>query len=380
MDTDLKVLVVDDSRIFRAVIEKILKDQKRIVVVGSVRNGALAIEFVKSHLVDLVTLDLEMPELDGLGTLKLIQDLNAGKDDAEKIGVIMLSSFTSKGAEITIKALESGAFDFITKPEFEDPEKNIEALQRQLVVKLRNFATNKININKANISRSNIALKKNTIPGNMPMGSIKPVIPKVTRPMNSLSNVKVILIGVSTGGPKALLQMIPKLSEKINLPILIVQHMPPTFTLSLANNLNTKCNHTVVEGSHNDAVQENYIYIAPGGLHMEVKRDVHMRPVTVLTEDPPENGCRPSVDVLFRSAVGVFGGNIIAIVLTGMGSDGTKGLEPLKKAGAYVVAQDEATSVVWGMPGSVANAGLADAILPLDAIPDAVFNAMQNKF
>ena len=372
MDYELKVLIVDDSRIFRSMIEKILNEQKRIKVVGSVRNGVMAIEFIKSNSVDLVTLDQEMPDMDGLETLKEIQKINAAKNSSEKIGVIIVSAHTSKGAEITIKALEEGAFDFITKPETSNVKKNIDVLQRQLIVKLCDFATKRFHPKK----------------GSNAFGR-KPPLPKEPQTSTSVktlqdrnvgsANIKAVVIGVSTGGPKALLEMMPQLSEKINLPILIVQHMPPTFTLSLAKSLDAKCRHTAIEGGNNELIKNDHLYIAPGGKHMELKKDADKNVLTILTNTPPENGCRPSVDVLFRSAANVYRGNVIAIVLTGMGSDGTKGLIPLKQAGVHAVAQDEETSVVWGMPGSVVNAGLADKVLPLNEIPDHVSSIVHNK-
>ncbi len=375
MDTDLKVLIVDDSRIFRSVIEKILNDAKRIKVVGSVRNGEKAIEFIKTNPVDIVTLDQEMPDMDGLETLKAIQQFNSENKPAADIGVIMISAFTVKGAEITMKALEEGAFDFIAKPEGEDMEENIAVLQRQLTVKLHNFATNRLGRKKVAPVSATMPIAKAKVETKTDSEEKKKKIEYAP----ASANVRAVLIGVSTGGPKALLQMLPGLSEKIDLPIFIVQHMPPTFTQSLAKSLDAKCRHTVIEGLHNDLIKNDHIYVAPGGKHMVLTRDANKQIITALTDEPPENGCRPSVDVLFRSAPAIFRGDLVAIILTGMGNDGTKGLEPLKQAGAHVIAQDEKTSVVWGMPGSVVNAGLADKELPLDDIPEAVYRFTQNK-
>ncbi len=367
MNNKLKVLVVDDSRIFRSLIEKILQTEDSVEIVGSVRNGVKAIEFIKSNHVDLVTLDLEMPEMDGLETLERIQEINSKDASSNHIGSIMVSALTHKGAEITINALERGAFDFITKPEFKTMEENVTSLKRQLGFKIRDFTLNIMKKKRLGIvPRTKIVHNKVEKQPDKIIG--------IAKKKDRSSSVKAILIGVSTGGPKALLQVMPKITEKIDLPIFIVQHMPPTFTLSLANSLNTTCQHTVVEGKHLGVVQKNHAYIAPGGRHMQLKKNLNGEIITALTDTPPENGCRPAVDVLFRSAPAVFGGNLIAIILTGMGSDGTKGLEPLKQVGTHVIAQDEETSVVWGMPGSVVKAGLADRILPLDEIPDAVYS------
>lgn len=378
MDSNLKILIVDDSRIFRSIINKILDQQNNVEVVGSERNGVKAIEFINSNPVDLVTLDLEMPEMDGLQTLAEIEKINAEREDSENIGVIMLSSFTCKGAEITISALEHGAFDFITKPQYDNVEENIASLKRQLNVKLRNYATNRLAKKKVLTTQVKKIEEKVEL---KPETNVikKDVLEKKEKRNGGFVKTRAVLIGVSTGGPKALMQMLPILSEKISLPIIVVQHMPPTFTQSLANSLNGKCRHTAIESRHYEVVQNDYIYIAPGGKHMKLKKDLKGNVLTVLSDDPPENGCRPSVDVLFRSAPDIFGKNIIAVVLTGMGSDGTKGLAPIKKIGAYIIAQDEKTSVVWGMPGSAVNAGLCDKVLPLNDIPEAIYNVIHNN-
>jgi len=348
-----KILIVDDSRVFRSVVEESLSGESDIEVIGSVRNGIKAVEFIKSNHPDLVTLDVEMPDMDGLETLKAIQEINLlKKENTYPIGVIMISSFTRKGADITIKALESGAFDFITKPEGKNIDESREILRRQLLVKIRYFASRLIS--------SNIT------------GVITPKNP-VALPAEFVasSQIKAILIAVSTGGPRALSEMLPHLCEKTDIPIFIVQHMPPTFTESLAASLNSRCRYTVKEGKNNEAVQDGHIYIAPGGKHMTLRRksrDI----LTSVNMYPPENGCRPSADMLFRSAASVFQGDLIAIILTGMGTDGTKGAAVLKKAGAYIIAQDEESSVVWGMPRSVKDSGNADEVIPLSDIPEAV--------
>ena len=351
-----KLLIVDDSRIFRSAIEESLASEKDVEVVGSVWNGIKAIEFIQSSPPDLVTLDVEMPDMDGLDTLKAIQKINRSTSVSKQIGVIMLSSHTQKGADTTVKALEMGAFDFIPKPEGKDFKENIEILRRQLVVKIRNFATKHITYS----SDPRIVV---------------PPPPEITPELSVSSDIKAIMIGVSTGGPRALAETMPTLCEKVDVPIFIVQHMPPTFTQSLAKSLNSKCRYTVMECRDGDIVKERHAYIAPGGRHMLlIKRHKNVR--TVVGNQPPENGCKPSVDILFRSGATVYGKNIVAIVLTGMGVDGTKGSGILKRAGASIIVQDDKTSVVWGMPGSVEAAGNADKVLPLDKIPYAVVSMM----
>ena len=351
-----KLLIVDDSRIFRSAIEESLASENDIEVIGSVWNGVKAIEFIQSNPPDLVTLDVEMPDMDGLDTLKAIQKINASNSVSKPIGVIMLSSHTQKGADTTVKALEMGAFDFIPKPEGKDLKENIEILRRQLVVKIRYFASKRL----LDPAEPRIVV---------------PPPPEITPELTVPSDIKAILISVSTGGPRALAEAMPPLCEKVDVPIFIVQHMPPTFTQSLAKSLNSKCRYTVMECRDSDIVKERHAYIAPGGRHMLlIKRHKTVR--TVVGNQPPENGCKPSVDILFRSGATVFGKDIIAIVLTGMGVDGTKGSGILKRAGASVIVQDDKTSVVWGMPGSVKASGNADKVLPLNKIPYAVVAMM----
>jgi two-component system chemotaxis response regulator CheB len=362
------ILIVDDSLIFRKIVQKCLDGEDDIKVIGSVRNGVKAMEFIRTQRPDLATLDLEMPEMNGLATLEAIQRVNAEDQELPPIGVIMLSAFTKKGADVTIKALESGAFDFITKPEGNDQQKNFSTLRRQLLAKIRFFTSRRI------------ALKNKQ--------SIEPIYQKKKIPEKTKSDApiqmvkktkyKAILIGVSTGGPRALMSVIPELCQHVDIPILIVQHMPPKFTESLAESLNSKCRYQVIEAHHNQSILNKYVYIAPGGKHMVIQRKgaelfIHNN------EDPPEHGCRPSVDVLFRSAASVLGADIVAVILTGMGTDGTNGLSKLKSSGAYVIAQDEATSVVWGMPGSAVRSGFVDEVQPLDKIPESIVNVLSNK-
>jgi len=356
------ILIVDDSLIFRKAVEESLANENDIEVIGSVRNGIKALEFIEKRRPDLITLDVEMPELDGLETLAIIQELNAKTPDIFPMGVVMVSAFTHKGADITIKALENGAFDFITKPEGKIFDANKDILRRQLVAKIRYFASRMIASKKKNSDQGV------TIPTH-PKLLQKPQPVTIIEKKNQ--TIKALFIGVSTGGPRALVSMLPQLCEVTTLPIFIVQHMPPKFTESLAASLDTKCRYTVVEASENDIIQDKFVYIAPGGKHMLLRRrgnDI----VVVINEQPPEQGCRPSVDVLFRSAVPVYDGDVIAIILTGMGCDGTKGIRALKRSGAYVIAQDEESSVVWGMPGSAVRSGNVDEIISLNNIPNAI--------
>ncbi len=363
----LKVLVVDDSLIFRHAVEGIVKTVAGTVVVGSVRNGVKAMEFIRNNPPDLVTLDVEMPEMDGLETLKEIQKLNQSGDPAYNIGVIMVSALTQKGAEITIEALENGAFDFVAKPIGADPEENQRKLKFAITGKIRTFRVQSRRIKRSPVSHTTqVASDKGTKPAALTTPS-----PRKARTALA-ANMEAIFIGVSTGGPKALAVMLPVLSSRTDLPIFIVQHMPPKFTKSLADSLNKKCQHTVVEATAGMIAEDNHVYIAPGGNHLFLKREVNGKIVTALNTESPENGSRPSVDVLFRSAAKVYGKSAIAVIMTGMGSDGAKGLILMKEAGAYVVAQDEDSSVVWGMPGSAVAIGVVDEVVPLEEIPEVI--------
>jgi len=357
---NIKILIVDDSRIFRSAVAESLAAEADIEVIGSVWNGAKAIEFIRFHPPNLVTLDVEMPEMDGLETLAAIQKINAENKGSKPVGVIMLSSHTREGADITIKALEMGAFDFIQKPEGKNFKESFKLLRRQLLAKIRHFA-----------AEGSPAVIAKPLPAAGPW-------PEIISRLPSDSSIRGILIGVSTGGPRALAEMLPSLCEKVDVPIFIVQHMPPTFTRSLAKSLNTRCCHTVIEGKHHDIVREKHVYIAPGGRHMLlVKRRNEI--MTIVNDQPPVNGCRPSVDILFKSGATIYGKDAVAVILTGMGSDGTEGARILKRTGAVVIAQDEASSVVWGMPSSAWASGNVDQVLSLGEIPAALVGIMRHS-
>jgi two-component system chemotaxis response regulator CheB len=356
-----KILIVDDSRIFRSAVQECLSRENDIEVIGSVWNGIKALEFLKNNTPDIITLDVQMPEMDGLETLQAIQKINAARPADKQIGVIMLSSHTQKGADITVKALELGAYDFIPKPEGKDLGKNLKILCSQLIVTIRNYASKFI-----------------------PQQQGKATVTKPPQPKSPIKSkrfsytpvVKAILIGVSTGGPRALADILPTLCESIDVPIFIVQHMPPTFTVSLAKSLNAKCKYNVVEAKNDTPIRRKHIYIAPGGRHMVINK-VGRETRIMINDLAPEKGCRPSVDKLFRSGAEIFRQHVIGIILTGMGTDGTEGGKKLKHYGAPILVQDEPTSVVWGMPGSAYSAGIVDNTLPLRDIPQAIISMMR---
>jgi two-component system, chemotaxis family, protein-glutamate methylesterase/glutaminase len=351
-----KILIVDDSRIFRSALEASLSGEDDVAVVGSVFSGEKAVQFIRATPPDIVTLDVQMPGMDGLETLRAIHQLKAGRPPGSEIGVIMVSAFTRAGADVTIQALQAGAFDFVAKPSAASSEESLDLLRRDLLPKIRSF----------------MAQRRRTTPrGATPPAPPSPAWPGA-KPARAGRQVRAILIAASTGGPRALATLLPGLCRHVEVPILIVQHMPPQFTRSLAESLAQQTGRAAREASDAEPLQPRTVYVAPGGKHLLIRADRQGRLLTGLSEQPPESGCRPSANVLFRSAAAALGAGVLAIVLTGMGDDGTAGLGPLRRAGAYVIAQDESTSVVWGMPGSAVKAGLVDAVLPLEAMEEAV--------
>ncbi len=357
MGASTRVLIVDDSRIFRAALAEALAGQDGVQVVGSVFSGEKALEFLRAAPVDVVTLDVEMPGLDGLQTLAAIRKLNAGRPAGEEVGVVMVSAYTRRGADVTVQALQQGAFDFVTKPSGVDADASLAALRQELVCKIRLYAARR---------GARTALASSPAPGADPAARRKWVQARRGRPVGA------VLVAVSTGGPRALGMFLPDLCTRIETPVVVVQHMSAGFTRSLAEQLDRKVGgFAVAEAVEGELLRPRTVTIAPGDRHL-VLRCAGGKVVMGLNDQPKENNCRPAADVLFRSAAATLKGDAVAVVLTGMDVDGTAGLRPLKRAGAYAIAQDEATSVVWGMPGSVVRAGLADEVLPLGEIAAAV--------
>ncbi len=341
-----RILITDDMVTYRIILSSILRTFEDIEIVGTAKNGLEALKKIPEYTPDIVTLDVEMPIMDGLTALKKI------KTNYPNVEVIMVSSASRKNADVTVKALEAGAFDFIVKPD----AASAEEARQELTSALRNHIT-------AIMQKK--PLKSQTIAQVSP--TARPVTPPRNIPSRPPEVVELIAIGVSTGGPKALGKLLPDLSEKLP-PILIVQHMPPLFTKSLADNLNKYAQLSVKEAEDGETIQPGTVYIAPGGRHMVIRKAGSSFKIG-LNDAPPENSCRPSVDVLFRSIAGQFpSGRTLSIILTGMGSDGFKGTRSLKRKGTYCIAQNEASCVVYGMPKCVVDQGLADEVLPLDAI------------
>lgn len=394
----LKLLIVDDSRIFRSLVELAVRDMEEVQVVGSVWNGIKAMEAIHQSPPDLVTLDVEMPQMGGMETLRAIQSYNAQHPERAPVGVLMLSAHTREGVALTLSALEAGAFDFITKPQLESDTENFARLQQDLLRKILVFRRRRM-AGSASPARPFNKPRTATEPPRAPSPSdSRSIVVPASAPAHSAAQspasgtnhspsdmtreaggpVRAVLIAVSTGGPQALSTLLPELTRHVEVPIFIVQHMPPEFTRLLADSFAKRCESAVIEAGPDDIVHPKTVYIAPGGRHLML-RSLEGSVRTGLTDQPPENGCRPSADVLFRSAAHLYGGGLVAVVLTGMGSDGSRGLGPLKRAGAHVIAQDQATSVVWGMPGSAVETGMVDEVLALGAIAPAVARVIRNR-
>lgn len=340
----IRVLVVDDSSVIRRIVTEALTSDPQIEVVGSAVNGRTAVEDVAKLKPDAVTMDIEMPVMNGIEAVRIIRKTQP------RLPIVMFSTLTERGASATLDALAAGASDYVTKPSNTGSfEQSKASIREELIPKLKALTGTR------RVAGGGAAPRK--VPPPRQAGSRLPR----TGPFQAL------VIGCSTGGPDALAQVLPHLPGDLPVPVLIVQHMPPLFTRLLAQRLDGNCKLAVSEAADGDVVRPGQVLIAPGGKHLVVRR----KGATVqaqLTEDPPENFCRPAVDVLFRSASSLYGDRLLAVVLTGMGRDGEKGSAVIRAAGGEVIVQDEPTSVVWGMPGAVAMAGQADRVVPLARI------------
>jgi two-component system chemotaxis response regulator CheB len=340
----LRVLIVDDSIVIRRILSEALSQDPDLDVFTA-PNGRIALAKLTQVNPDAVTLDMEMPDLDGIGTLRELRKTHP------RLPVVMFSTLTAKGAVSTLEALAAGASDYVTKPSnVGGVTEAIDRIKGELIPKVKALC-----VRGAPASAAGAAQAKANIPA----------CPLPRRPFGG--HVDIVAIGVSTGGPNALAEVLPALARDFPVPIVIVQHMPPIFTKLLADRLAAQCKFPVLEGAEGMLVEPGSVYIAPGGFHMTVERRGATSRLST-NVDPPENSCRPAVDVLFRSVAAQFGPSALAVVMTGMGSDGLRGCEQVKAAGGHIVVQDEGTSVVWGMPGFVSRAGLADRVLPLHGI------------
>lgn len=387
----LNCIVVDDSLIFRKVVRDCLKQIPDINVIDIASDGIKAIEKISEHRPDLITLDVEMPGCDGLDVLQEIRKRSIDSD------VIMVSSQTGRAADATTRALALGAFDYVLKPNAGTPDQNMRELLAELTPKVeairRRRRRGSIVVHQPP-QRKSTAFSSGRLDADSRTKSIQEssgrpqpsnydaIRSAIDAPHNRNKSseelistpVEVVVIGVSTGGPSALREILPLLPADLAVPVLIVQHMPPLFTASLARDLNDFSKIHVCEATHRQLIKPGTVYIAPGGSQMRVAGAGINRSIEI-TDDPPVRACRPSVDYLFESVARVYGASALAMVLTGMGNDGTAGCRAIKARGGHIIAQDEASSTVYGMPRQVVEAGLAQRIEPLQNIASTIVRA-----
>lgn len=350
----IRVLVVDDSAFMRKLLTDLFSETDDFQVLDTARNGQDAVEKVKQYKPDLVTMDVEMPILDGLQALEVIMR-------ESPVPVVMVSSLTKKGADTTVKALALGAVDFVAKAG--GAISSIATIQDDILRVCRGAVNANIkplaSIGSANML-SHIASRP------MPLKNIG----------GAAGAQKLVAIGTSTGGPKALQEVITRLPGNLPCGIVVVQHMPPGFTKSLSERLNTLSELVVKEAEQQDEIKPGHVYIAPGDYHMAVGRDAAGHAFIKLSQDPPVGGHRPAVDPMFASVAAAFGRNTVAVLMTGMGQDGAKGMEIIKKQQGWNIAEDQSTAVVYGMPKAAVDRGVVDRVVPLTSIPNEIVRAV----
>lgn len=344
----IRVLVVDDSRVTLRLVSDALRSDPEIEVVGTAFDGLEALKKIEDLRPDVVTLDLEMPVLNGLETLTKLRERDS------RIPVVIFSSFSQRGAMMTLEALSLGANDYVAKPHGGGTGSVMERVREELVMKVKCLA------------------------GFCPPPSIRGLSPRETAWDDSVHAVEVVAMGASTGGPTALEFILPQLPKTFDAPVVLVQHMPASFTSVFAQRLDAKCAMRVVEAQGGEVLEAGTVYLAAGGRHLEVVRKRGAL-VTAASFAEPVHSCRPSVDVLFKSVASAAPQRALAVVLTGMGRDGRDGSRLIREAGSEVIVQDKASSVVWGMPGAVAMAGFADEVLPLERLPGAILRRFAEK-
>lgn len=356
--TVIKVLVVDDSVFMRNIISDMISENNNIEIVGRARNGKEAVEMNVQLKPDVITMDIEMPIMNGLEALKKIMSDRPTK-------VIMVSSLTKEGAKETIEALNNGAFDFVPKPSGQI-SLDIRSVKEDLVSKIY-----------ASVDANLKILKKNMVETEIEKVKLKKFI-KDHDTVSSSKKQKIVLIGISTGGPKALQSVIPQLPEDIDAPILIVQHMPPKFTKSLADRLDVLSNVRVKEAEDGDKLKKGVVYIAPGDYHMIVVQEGNDK-IIRLNQQPPYSGHRPSVNIMFDSAAELYRSNIVAVIMTGMGGDGAEKLKKIRDYGGRTIGQDKDTCVVYGMPRVAAELGAVEFVEGLEQIPDKIIYLLKQN-
>ena len=341
----IRVLIVDDSAVIRRMLSETLASDLEIEIAGVASSGQVSLERISELKPDLVTLDVEMPGMDGIATLVEI------RKRFPRLPVIMFSSLTAPAATATLEALARGASDYVTKPN--SSQNGYELVRNELLPKIKALC-------------NRFTPSDHAAPAPIAAGP------------SLHARVDLIAIGASTGGPNALVKLIPAFPADFRVPILVVQHMPPMFTSLLSVRLDGLSKLSVQEAKDGERLEQGHVLVAPGDYHMVVASEGRERKIA-LNKDSPENSCRPSVDSLFRSVAACFGSHVLAVVLTGMGSDGTRGAEAIRRAGGSVIVQDESSSVVWGMPGSIVSAGLADKTCPLEGIAAEILSRTEAR-
>ncbi|BAA29571.1 protein-glutamate methylesterase/protein-glutamine glutaminase [Pyrococcus horikoshii] len=349
MGRKIKVLVVDDSAFMRKVLKDIINSDPELEVCGEARDGIEAIEMVQKCRPDVVTLDVEMPRMNGLDALRVIMK-------RYPVPVIMISALTQEGADATIKALEYGAIDFIPKPS-SSISINMKELKDEIIAKIKEAAK---------VPRRFLELRRIRLLRVQKAKKVKPSVPARIA----------VAIAASTGGPQSLLKIFPKFPEDLKAGILLVQHMPPGFTRSFAKRLDSVSKIDVKEAEEGDVVEEGKAYVAPGDYHMEVTLRAG-KPVITLNKKPKIHGVRPAADPMMITAAQVFGRRTVGVVMTGMGRDGAQGIVEIKKKGGITIAQDEKTSIIFGMPKAAIETGMVDYVVPLEKIPETVVKAVE---
>lgn len=354
----IRVLIVDDSMVIRRILGDLLARDADVQVAGTAADGKIALAKIQQLKPDLVTLDIEMPGMSGLETLAEIRKLHP------KLPVIMFSTLTERGASTTLEALALGASDYATKPSNTgSQEATAQRIQEELLPKIKALC----------------GLRPRAQSPSPAAGpQFLPKLPPCTGGRRAEQRIEVLAIGTSTGGPNALMEVLPRLPADLPVPVVMVQHMPPIFTRLLAERLDKSSALSVREGVAGEILKPGVVWIAPGDYHMTVEKCAKGI-CLAMNQNPQENSCRPAVDVLFRSVARVYRENVLAVVLTGMGSDGVIGSQNIREAGGHVIVQDEASSVVWGMPGQVAAAGQAEGIYPLDKIAEEITRRIQQS-